>query len=189
MSYNSGSTSGYAAVGNDVFVNALTGIGYIREAFYLEKLPKSEQEAAWRQYMDLSRRYFKRMDLSTLTTFEAFQLMPQETLVRFTELPGIKAIYRNYARFGSTTPENAVTEVNGVPVFRAVIDGPPAAKIARQFRQFAGAKRPAFVHGSLTNWFVDIRVLEEVQKELGPDFVAVRADHLPALYQEAKKRR
>ena len=68
------------ATSNDVFVNALTGVGYIREAVYLDKLPKSEQEAAWNEYMKLSTRYFQRLDLSLLTTFEAFQLMPQETL-------------------------------------------------------------------------------------------------------------
>ena len=106
------------ATPNDVFVNALTGIGYIREASYLEKLPKSEQEAAWNEYMNLSRCYFKQLDLSLVTTFEAFQLMPQETLARFTTLPGIRAIYRCYAHVESTTPENAATDLNGVPVFR-----------------------------------------------------------------------
>ena len=115
--------------------------------------------------------------------------MPQKTLTRFTELPGIKAIYRNYARFRDTTVQNATTELNGVPIFRAVIDGPPVANIARRIREFAGARRPAFVHASLTNWFVDMRVLVEVEKALGPDYVAVRADHLPALYAQAKKRR
>ena len=35
------------ALPSDVFINALTGVGYIREAVYLERLPKSEQEAAW----------------------------------------------------------------------------------------------------------------------------------------------
>jgi hypothetical protein len=33
-----------------------------------------------------------------------------------------------------------------------------------------------------------MHVLVEVEKELGPDYVAVRADHLPTLYNEAKKR-
>ncbi len=188
------------ASANDVFVNALTGVGYIREAVYLERLPPSAQEAAWIQYIDLSRRYFQRLDLSLLTTFEALQLMPPKTLARFTELPGIKAIYRNYARFGDTTVENAVTELNGVPIFRAVLDGSfslatpadirrSAADIARQIRQFTPARRPAFLHVSLTNWLVDMRVLVEVEEALGPDYVAVRADHLPALYWQAKKRR
>jgi hypothetical protein len=185
---------------SDVFVNALTGVGYIHEAVYLQRLPKSEQEAAWNEYMELSRRYFKRLDLSLLTTFEAFQLMPQETLTRFTQLPGIKAIYRNYARFDDTTVENATTEINGVPVFRAVLGGNyslatpeeirrSAADIAREIRQFTPARRPAFLHVSLTNWLVNMCVLVEVEKALGPDYVAVRADHLPALYMEAKKQR
>jgi hypothetical protein len=185
---------------NDVFVNALTGIGYIREACYLEKLPRAAQEAAWQQYMELSRRYFERMDLSLLTTFEAFDLMRPETLARFAELPGIKAIYRNYHRFKDTTVENATSEVHGVPVFRTMLEGGfslgspeeirrAAAGIARQIRQFAAARRPAFLHLSLTNWFVDMRVLVEVEKALGPDYIAVRADHLPVLYAEAKKRR
>ena len=108
---------------NDVFVNALTGVGYIRESMYLEKLPAADQEAAWEQYVDMSRRYFKRMDLSLLTTFEAFQLMPERTLARFTKLPGIKAIYRNYARFPDTTIENAAGELNGVPIFRGFRGG------------------------------------------------------------------
>jgi hypothetical protein len=34
-----------------------------------------------------------------------------------------------------------------------------------------------------------MRVLLEVEKVLGPDYVAVRADHLPALYMESKKAR
>jgi len=64
-----------------------------------------------------------------------------------------------------------------------------AAGIARQIRQFTPARRPAFLHVSLTHWFVDMRVLVEVEKALGPDYAAVRADHLAALYREAKKRR
>jgi hypothetical protein len=130
---------------------------------------------------------------------EALQLMPQETLARFTTLPGIKAIYRNYMRFPDTTAENAATEVNGVPVFRAVFDGGVqlatqedirrgAADVAQQIRQFTPGRRPAFVHVSLTNWFTDMRVLAEVEKALGPDYVAVRADHLPVLMRQARAR-
>ena len=185
---------------NDVFVNALTGVGYIRESMYLEKLPPADQEAAWEQYMDMSRRYFKRMDLSLLTTFEAFQLMPERTLARFTKLPGIKAIYRNYARFPDTTIGNAASELNGVPIFRAVFAGGGslatpgeikgvAAQLAQQLRQFTPAGRPAFLHVSLTNWFVDMGVLVETEKALGRDYVVVRPDHLPALYLEATNRR
>lgn len=186
------------ASSGDVFVNALTGIGYIREACYLERLPESERDAAWSEYMKLSRDYFKRLDLSLLTTFEAFQPMSEETLTQFTELPGIKAIYRNYSRVGETTMENAAGEFNDVPTFRTILEiGEPslatpedihrcAVDIAEQFRTSTPATRPAFLHASLGNWLVDMRVLVEVEKELGPDYVAVRPDHLPALYGQAK---
>jgi hypothetical protein len=182
----------------DAFVNALTGVGYIRENCYLDQLPKAAQAAAWKQYLELSADYFKRMDLSLLTTFEAFDLMSPENLARFTELPGIKAIYRNYGRFKDTTADNVTTEVNGVPVFRAMLAGSfslgneeeirqAASDIARQIREFAPTARPAFLHLSLTNWFVDMRVLVEVEKLLGPDYLAVRADHLPELYAQWKQ--
>ena len=186
------------ASSSDVFANALTGLGYIREACYLENLPKSQQDAAWNEYMDLSRRYFKRMDLSLLTTFEAFQPMSERTLTRFAELPGIKAVYRNYSRVDATTVETAATEYDGIPTFRTILGigdvslATPedihrcAVNVAEQFRKFTPAKRPAFLYASLCNWYVDARVLVEVEKELGPDYVAVRADHLPALFKQAK---
>lgn len=187
------------ATPNDVFVNALTGIGYIREVDYAVTFPTSEQEVVWNQYMDLSRRYFKLHDLSLLTTFEAFKQMPPQTLTRFTQLPGIKAIYGNYHRFESTTAENAASQLNGVPLFRAVIGGGgpldtpdklkrTVAGVVREIRQFTPGKRPAFLHVSLTNWMVDMRALVEIEKTLGPDYVAVRADQLPVLYKEAQKR-
>jgi hypothetical protein len=188
------------ATPGDVFVNALTGIGYIRENCYLDRIPKEAQAAAWKEYMELSARYFKRLDLSLLTTFEAFDLMSPENLARFTELPGLKAIYRNYSRFKDTTADNTLTEVNGVPVFRAMLAGSfslgnseeirrVASEIARQIREFAPTVRPAFLHLSLTNWFVDMRLLVEVEKALGPDYLAVRADHLPELYKQSKQAR
>jgi len=140
------------------------------------------------------------MDLSLLTTFEAFKQMPPATMARFTKLPGIKAIYGNYHRFETTTPENATSEINGVPLFRAVVrsagplDTPEkfnrtVATVVQQIREFTPAKRPAFLHVSLSNWLVDMRALVEIEKSLGPDYIAVRADQLPALYMKAKKRR
>jgi GxGYxYP putative glycoside hydrolase C-terminal domain/GxGYxY sequence motif in domain of unknown function N-terminal len=184
---------------NDVFVNALTGIGYIREARYLANLPKVEQEAAWKDYMKLSNRYFKRLDLSLLTTYEAQEPMPPETFSRFSGMPGLQAIYRHYTRFNDTTVENATTAINGVPVFRAVLGGGfslatpkdiqrAADDVAKQMRQFTPGRRPAFLYMSLTNWMVDMRVLVEIEKALGPDYVAVRPDQLPVLYMKAQKR-
>ena len=188
------------ATPNDVFVNALTGLGYIHEVDYAVTLSTAEQEVVWNQYMELSRRYAKLFDLSLLTTFEAFKQMSPQTLARFTTLPGIKAIYGNYHRFESTTAENATSEINGVPLFRASVrtggplDSPEkfkrtVANVVQDIRQFTPGKRPAFLYVSLENWMVDMRALVEIEKALGPDYVAVRADQLPALYRAARKQR
>jgi hypothetical protein len=184
------------ATDNDVFVNALTGIGYIHEAHFAEKLPESQQEAVWEQYMELSKRYFRLFDFSLLTTYEE---MPLKTLERFTELPGIKGIFANYARSDKTTLENETSEVRGIPVFRAIARGGgpldtrtgihrAVASVVADIRQFTPKKSPAFLHVSLSNWMVEMRSLVEIQKTLGPDYVLVRPDHLAALYMEAKKR-
>ncbi len=127
----------------DVFVNALTGIGYIRENCYLDRIPEGQREAVWRQYMDLSTHYFQQMDLSLLTTFEAFDLMSDQNLARFARLPGLKAIYRNYHRFKDTTAENATREVDGVPVFRAILgEGYPLTNPREIKRAAGGRPRP-----------------------------------------------
>lgn len=187
------------ATPGDVFVNALTGVGYIHENCFLDKIPQEDKEAVWKQYLDLSARYMKRLDLSQMTTFEADHLMSPESLARFAGLPGLTALYRNYHIFTDTTLKNAAIEVNGIPVFRTVISagnyklGSPqkikqaADDIVKQVRKFTPAQRPGFLHMSLTNWYLDSRVLVEVEKALGPDYIAVRADQLPALYREAKK--
>lgn len=179
---------------NDVFVNALTGLGYIREKKYLEKLPKAEQEAAWKQYMELSDRYFKLFDLSLLTTFEAAgPQMPPETLARFTTLPDIKGIFRSYdGGLADTTVENLATELNDVPIFRAIgVDFSQGAteEVQRGLQEFLPAKRPAFIYVSLTNWMVDIHALVEIEQALGPDYVIVRPDVFAALYAEGMKGR
>ena len=181
----------------DVFVNALTGIGYIHETEYAVMLSTPEQEVVWNQYLDLSRRYWKLLDLSVLTTWESSKQMSPLTLGRFTRLPDIKAIDGNYSRGESTTPENATFEINGVPVFRGVmaaggpLDTPDkfertVAGVVRDIRKFTPARRPAFLHISLTNWMIDMRALVEIERRLGPDYVVVRADQLPTLYKEAK---
>ena len=62
------------------------------------------------------------------------------------------------------------------------------ADVVQDIRQFTPRTRPAFLHISLSNWLVDMRALVEIEKALGSDYVAVRADQLPALYMEARKR-
>ncbi len=184
------------ATENDVFLNALTGIGYIREDKYAAKLPKAEQEAVWKTYMSLSSRYFKLFDFSGLTTFEE---MRPEVLKRLSSLPGLKGIYANYLRSEETTVDNQTFEVMGIPVFRAIAGGADEAletrvgleraiaSVLQDVRRFTPNHRPAFLEVSLTNWMVEMSALVEIEKALGPEYQVVRPDDLAVLYKAAKR--
>jgi GxGYxYP putative glycoside hydrolase C-terminal domain/GxGYxYP_N second domain/GxGYxYP third domain/GxGYxYP_N 1st domain len=180
------------ATDNDVFVNALTGIGYIHENQYATKLPEPERKVAWDHYMRLSDRYFKLFDFSLLTTY---QEMRPELMERFATLPAIQGIFANYARSKETTLQNVVTEVKGVPVFRAVAgSGNPldtrvgieraVSAIIRDIRRFTPRHRPAFLQVSLTNWAVKMKALVKIREALGSDYMLVRPDQLAALYHQ-----
>lgn len=179
---------------NDIFINALTGVGYIRENHYAAKLPESERAIVWDQYIEISSRYFKLLDLSLLTTI---QEMRPEILERFTKLPGIQGIFANYTRSAETTLANETFEVNGVPVFRTVAR--PAspldtalsrhravASVVTDIRRFTPSHRPAFLEVSLSNWQTEMGVLFEIEKALGSEYALVRPDQLAALYRATK---
>jgi hypothetical protein len=183
------------ATANDVFVNALTGIGYIHEDRYAEKLPPSQRDAAWDEFLRLSGRYFRLLDLSLLTTYE--EMRPQ-LLERFAGLPGLGGIFANYTRSDRTTLENQAVEVKGVPVFRAVAGGGEALDTAagrrraveslvHDIRAYTPPTRPAFLQVSLTNWAVEIKPLMQIAKALGPDYAPVRPDQLATLYKTARQ--
>ena len=184
------------ATPNDMFVNALTGVGYIHEEQYADFLPEEQQKAVWDEYLELSKRYFKRFDFSCLTTWHEMRL---GRLERFAELPGLKGLFLNYVREDSTTIDNLVTEVRGIPAFRAVVrEGAPVetrvgieravARAVGDIRRFTVSQRPAFVHVSLANWAVAMKALREIEKTLGPAYRVVRPDQMAALYRKSKGR-
>ena len=51
--------------------------------------------------------------------------MAPERLARLAGIQGMKGIFANYGRTHVTTAENTLTEVGGIPVFRAINGGPP----------------------------------------------------------------
>lgn len=184
------------ATADDMFVNAVTGIGYIHESEFAQKLPESQRAAVWDGYVELSNRYFKLFDLSVLTTWG--DMRPQ-LLERFTRLSGIQGIFAHYLRRSSTTVKNQTSEINGVPVFRAVTGnasllGTPTgrqravAAIVKEIKSFTPEQRPAFLNVSLTNWAVDMKAIVDIEKALGSDYVFVRPDQMTALYRQAKNR-
>ena len=179
----------------DCFVNALTGVGYIHEDNYADNYPPEQREKIWREYLELSGTYRKRIDASVLSTFAE---MAPERMERFASIPGIQGVFANYGRTHVTTLENQVTLSAGKPVFRAVNGGASdytftptgrrqaEATVINQVRQATPEQRPAFMHVFLANWLSHMEMVENIAKGLGPGYIAVRPDQLPALFVKAR---
>ncbi len=180
----------------DCFVNALTGIGYIHEASYAEGYPPEQRDKIWKEYLRLSALYRARIDATVICTY---QEMSPERLASIAEMPGIKGIFSNYGRNDQTTMENLVTEVKGVPVFRAVNQPPymltftPSARreaerfTVNEITTWTPPQRPAFLFVFLANWLTNMDMAENIVKDLGSQYVAVRPDQLVSLYWQSKK--
>jgi hypothetical protein len=180
----------------DCFVNALTGIGYIHEASYAEGYPPEQRDKIWNEYLRLSALYRARIGATVICTY---QEMSPERLASIAEMPGIEGVFSNYGRNDQTTMENLVTEVKGVPVFRAVNQPPymltftPSARreaerfTVNEITTWTPSQRPAFLFVFLANWLTNMDMAENIVKALAPQYVAVRPDQLVSLYWQSKK--
>jgi len=177
----------------DCFVNALTGIGYIYETRYAKNYPPEQRAQIWKEYLRLSGIYLARLDATVMCTYQEMQ---PELLGLIAVTPGVHGLFSNYGRTDQTTLDNLVTEVNGVPVFRAM-NRPPfiltytpsARRRAEQFmiKEITGwtpAHRPAFLFVFVANWLTNMEMLENIARELGKGYVPVRPDQLVSLYRQ-----
>lgn len=181
----------------DCFVNALTGLGYILEDVYAANYPLTEQEQILKDYVKLSSLYRARIDASVMSTHTE---MGQNKLADFARVEGIRGIFANYGRRRGTTEDNLITLAGGIPIFRAVNDGPskglPLTEYSRKdvvwfevnnIKRYTPARRPMFLHVFLGNWIVDMQMVEEIAQGLAPDFTPVRPDQLVSLYEQSMK--
>ena len=180
----------------DCFVNALTGIGYIHEASYAEGYPPGKRGEIWQEYLHLSALYRARIDATVISTY---QEMSPDRLASIAQMPGITGIFSNYGRDEQTTLENLVTDVSGVPVFRASNQPPymltftPSARreaerfTVNEITSWTPPQRPAFLFVFLANWLTNMDMAENIVRALGPRYVAVRPDQLVSLYKQSKE--
>lgn len=182
----------------DCFLMALTGMGYIHEDDYAGNYPPEEQEKIWTEYARLSALYRARLDATAMSTYSE---MRPERLALWARTAGIQGIFANYGRSHSTTMENLLTVVEGKPVFRAIDRPPgpftftPSARrdaeyyMINEIRRWTPPQRPVFLHVFLANWLTSLDMAENIVKGLGPEYVVVRPDQLPRLYQQSLSRK
>jgi hypothetical protein len=175
------------ATPNDYFVGAVSGVGYTYPDLYGKRY--RDRQKVFDGFLDQTAQYMKRSDEKDLWVMNATR---PEILSRFAEKIGfLDALFPDYGRTVSQPDDVTYPTARNVPVFRAVTGWVEnatheqrVASLAADVRRMAPPQRPAFVHFFILNWFSDLPLLQDVLKELGPQYVAVRPDYLAQLWRE-----
>ena len=189
------------ASANDYFMAAVSGIGYIHEDCYGAKLSGEHRKASFDRFLRLTSEYMSRMDLHCIHTYKTSS---DELARKYARAGGVEALFLDYNRNDLTTARNATATIDGVPVFRTVLKGSelrgkPWAELvknaAEQVGKYTPPQRPAFLSLTLSNWgyqdetqMETLAVVQELQRQLAPQYEAVRADHLLQLYKKHTSR-
>ena len=182
------------ASANDYFMAAVSGIGYIHEDCYGAKLSGQLRKTSFDRFLGLTSEYMSRMDLHCIHTFKT----SSDKLAReYAHTGGVDALFLDYNRNDATTAQNATTTIDGIPVFRTVLKGSEVGgnswakqveNAAAQVRMNTPTQRPAFLSVTLSNWVCQketqsLALIQELERQLAPEYKAVRADHLVQLYK------
>jgi len=181
---------------NDYFLTAVAGLGYINEDVYGGRLSPERRKAGFTDFLRLTGNYMKRMDLHHIHTYKTSS---GELAREYARVEGVQGLFLDYNRNDGTDVENVATMIDGIPVFRTVMKGSEfrgrpweeqVQSAVAQIRKYTPPRRPAFLSVTLSNWVYKeeknmetLAVIERVWRQLGPDYVAVRADHLAQLYR------
>ena len=174
----------------DYWMAAVSGVGYTYPDSYGKRFLPEDRVKAYQGFLDLTGAYMQRMNEAEIWPMGVSR---DDLLAGYAQrIPFLKAIFPDYGRRVATYDEATypLTSRN-VPVFHAVTNWQEniprerqIAELVSQIRNITPPTRPAFLHLFALNWFTDLPLLRQVLKELGPDYVCVRPDHLAILYKE-----
>jgi hypothetical protein len=116
-------------------------------------------------------------------------------IAQYAERVRPNALFPDYGRRVTRYEDATYLTSCNVPVFHAVMSwregASPEEQVAlwvQQVRSMTPTQRPAFLHLFVWNWGTTLAMLQELMRQLGDDYVAVRPDHLAALYRQAMER-
>ena len=171
------------ATANDLLTGGL-GIGYTIPDIYLRAYPEQRQ-SLYADYARLTNEALKWIDSTSLWLFQGSP--EQEDRYARGSDGQLRSIFNGY---GGGPEWGSVREApNDVMAFRSVTSSmwtTPRDEIidlmVKEIRQAtASMPRPAFVWAWVLNWAWTLDKLQEVQAQLGSDYVAVRPDVLAAM--------
>lgn len=178
---------------NDVFVGAVSGVGYTYPDDYGQRFEPSARARLLGDFLRLTR---EALPASGLRQIWIMGASDPGTIRRYAaEIPGLNAIFPDYGKRMDRYDELFYPSARGVPVFHACTHWEEGATRTRkiellldQVRAATPRERPAFLHGFIWNWGADLSLLPEVMERLGPEYAAVAPDHLAELARQSLAR-
>lgn len=174
---------------NDYFVCAVSGAGYCYPDNFAHRYARPED--VYEGFLRLTHESMETLDLHAIWTHMA----SGDRLQAFAQrVPGLACLLPDYGRRRAISADNAnLILPPGVPAFHALTTYDPHApqqvvmnKMLKEIREFTPSRRPAFMHVFVLCYRWTPTRLKDMMQNLGPDYVAVRADHLAQLYRQAR---
>jgi hypothetical protein len=181
------------ATENDDFLGAVSGVGYTYPDLYGKRYREPARRRIYDGFLAQTGAYLRRADLTQCWIMNATQ---PDVIARYPQqIPFLDALFPDYGRRVTSGRDATYPSARNMPVFHAVTGWKMVATreerirdMVDDLRRMTPPERPAFLHAFALNWFTDLPLLQEVVAQLGPEYVAVRPDHLAALWREAMAR-
>ena len=171
---------------NDLLVGGL-GVGYTEPMMYLRAYPE-QRDNLYEIYTQMTDKALSWIDSSCLWLINGSD--EEEDRYARSSSGQLKGIFTGYG--GSTEAACARLAPNNVVAFRSAssfASGKPDEELIQimvdEIREAAGETRPAFIEAWVINWGWRMDMLQEVERQLGLEFICVRPDVLVALRQKA----
>lgn len=182
------------ATPNDAFLAAVSGVGYTYPDSYALRYKAELRAQVFDGFLEQTERYMRMTGLRSIWIMNATR---PEVIRRYADkISTLEALFPDYGKRVQSYDDATYPIVRNIPAFHAVTswteDATREQKIAQmvqEIRALTPGDRPAFLHVFLWNWGADLTVLPEVLQRLGPAYVAVRPDHLAAIYRQDLARR
>jgi len=193
----------------DELICALSGVGYMNVPDY--GTAYDGRRAVLEEYLGLTARYMRRLDLRTLQTYHGSWGEPSDytedgDLARYAAtLPRLAALFPDVGRHESTGYANSHRFLAGpggsVPVFHCLTrwipwtlssdlsDRPEDREIAglvEEVRRMTPEERPAFMSAFALSWTFRPEMLNHAAQVLGEPYVFVTPSRLAAVAQQAR---
>ncbi|MBE3577597.1 MAG: hypothetical protein IMX00_07880 [Limnochordales bacterium] len=167
----------------DVFLCAVSGIGYAYLEHYGEALEAPEEARAG--FLALTAKYMDSLGIDMIWPMAASGPVSEAMLTEYAQhLPDLVAIFPDYGqRVAGYDQAHLLVTANGrqIPVFHALGSG-GTRMVDELTRIVQGSPRPAFVHAFVFNWSHTMEDLVAGAKALEADCKFVRPDELATLY-------